>query len=74
VNLPKKDRREVLAELKTDDQLKTIPMVVLTTSQAEEGILKPYGLHAICQANPALLQQERVNLLSTALKFAASAP
>ncbi|SRR6266511_2322269 len=48
LNLPKKDGREVLAEVKADDQLKTIPVVVLTTSRAEDDILRAYGLHANC--------------------------
>jgi chemotaxis family two-component system response regulator Rcp1 len=48
LNLPKKDGREVLAEVKADDHLKTIPVVVLTTSRAEEDILRAYGLHANC--------------------------
>lgn len=47
-NLPKKDGREVLAEIKTDTHLKRIPVVVLTTSQAEEDILKAYNLSANC--------------------------
>lgn len=47
-NLPKKDGREVLAEVKTDENLKRIPVVVLTTSQAEEDILKAYNLAANC--------------------------
>jgi chemotaxis family two-component system response regulator Rcp1 len=48
LNLPKKDGREVLAEIKTDDDLKRIPVVVLTVSKAEEDILKSYNLHANC--------------------------
>jgi two-component system, chemotaxis family, response regulator Rcp1 len=48
LNLPKKDGREVLAEIKEDDNLKRIPVVVLTTSKAEEDILKSYNLHANC--------------------------
>ena len=48
LNLPKKDGREVLAEIKGDDSLKTIPVVVLTTSKAEEDVLKAYGLNANC--------------------------
>lgn len=48
LNLPKKDGREVLEEIKTDDQLKRIPVVVLTTSKAEEDVLKTYNLHANC--------------------------
>ncbi len=48
LNLPRKDGREVLAELKADDDLKTIPVVVLTTSTAEHDVLKSNGLHANC--------------------------
>ena len=48
LNLPKKNGREVLAEIKADDHLKRIPVVVLTTSQAEEDIAKSYNLHANC--------------------------
>jgi CheY-like chemotaxis protein len=48
LNLPKKDGREVLAEIKADPNLMRIPVVVLTTSDAEEDILKTYGLHANC--------------------------
>ncbi len=48
LNLPRKDGREVLAELKNDEQLKRIPVVILTTSQAEEDILRTYNLHANC--------------------------
>src|SRR3990172_1402314 len=46
VNLPKKDGREVLAEIKTDRDLRRIPVVVLTTSEAEEDILRAYNLYA----------------------------
>lgn len=48
LNLPKKDGREVLAEIKEDPNLKRIPIVVLTTSEAEQDILKAYNLHANC--------------------------
>jgi two-component system, chemotaxis family, response regulator Rcp1 len=48
LNLPRKDGREVLAEIKSDPDLKRIPVVVLTTSKAEEDILKSYNLHANC--------------------------
>ncbi|MEH1833358.1 MAG: response regulator [Nostoc sp.] len=47
-NLPRKDGREVLAEIKKDENLKRIPVVVLTTSQAQEDILKAYNLSANC--------------------------
>lgn len=48
LNLPKKDGREVLAEIKADVGLKRIPVVILTTSRAEEDILRSYNLHANC--------------------------
>lgn len=48
LNLPRKDGREVLAEVKGDAQLRRIPVVVLTTSQAEEDVLRAYDLHANC--------------------------
>lgn len=48
LNLPKKDGREVLAEIKDDSDLKNIPVVVLTTSSAEQDIFKAYDLHANC--------------------------
>ena len=48
LNLPKKDGRQVLAEIKADASLKRIPVVILTTSKAEEDILKSYDLHANC--------------------------
>lgn len=48
LNLPRKDGRQVLAEVKTDEVLKRIPVVVLTTSQAEQDITKSYELHANC--------------------------
>jgi chemotaxis family two-component system response regulator Rcp1 len=48
LNLPKKDGRDVLLKIKTDTSLKRIPVVVLTTSNAESDILKAYDLHANC--------------------------
>lgn len=48
LNLPKKNGREVLEELKNHETLKSIPVVVLTTSRAEEDILRSYELHANC--------------------------
>lgn len=48
LNLPKKDGREVLAEIKADEDLRRIPVVVLTISEAEEDILKSYNLYANC--------------------------
>ncbi len=46
LNLPRKDGREVLAEVKADPKLKRIPIVILTTSKADEDIIKTYNLHA----------------------------
>jgi len=48
LNLPRKDGREVLAEIKADPDLKAIPVVILTTSKAECDIVKTYDLHANC--------------------------
>jgi len=48
LSLPKKDGREVLAEIKADENLRRIPVVILTTSRAEEDILKAYDLNANC--------------------------
>lgn len=48
LNLPRKDGREVLAEIKADERLRKIPVVVLTTSAAEEDIERAYGSHANC--------------------------
>ena len=58
LNLPKKDGREVLAEIKADPNLRRIPVVVLTTSSAEEDILRIYDLHANCYiTKPVDLEQ-----------------
>jgi CheY-like chemotaxis protein len=48
LNLPKKDGREVLGEIKSDENLRRIPVVVLTISKSEEDVLKSYDLHANC--------------------------
>ena len=48
LNLPRKDGREVLAEVKADPDLRRIPVVILTTSRAEEDVLRAYNLHANC--------------------------
>ena len=51
LNLPRKDGREVLAEIKQDPELQRIPVVILTTSQAEQDIVASYNLHANCYLN-----------------------
>ena len=48
MNLPRKDGRQVLKEIKDDESLKLIPVVVLTTSKSEEDVLRAYQLHANC--------------------------
>lgn len=48
LNLPRKDGREVLAEIKADEYLKLIPVIILTTSDADQDILRSYKLHANC--------------------------
>ena len=58
LNLPKKDGREVLAEIKQDSDLKKIPIVILTTSKAEKDILMSYNHHANCYiTKPVDLEQ-----------------
>ena len=58
LNLPRKNGREVLAEIKNDDNLKSIPVVILTTSAAEQDIAKAYNLNANCYVTkPVDLQQ-----------------
>ena len=48
LNLPRKNGREVLAEIKNDEILKSLPVIILTMSKAEEDIIKSYNLHANC--------------------------
>lgn len=54
LNLPRVDGREVLAEVKADPALAVIPLVVLTTSAADEDVLRAYGLHANCYVTKPL--------------------
>jgi two-component system, chemotaxis family, response regulator Rcp1 len=58
LNLPRKDGREVLTEIKADPVLKTIPVVILTTSRAEQDVLRSYELQANCYiSKPVDLEQ-----------------
>lgn len=58
LNLPKKDGWELLAEIKSDDELKIIPVIILTTSTSDTDIIKSYDLHANCYiAKPVDLEQ-----------------
>lgn len=63
LNLPRKDGREVLAELKADEDLRRIPVVVLTTSQAEKDILTSYDLHANCYISKPVELNEFVRVV-----------
>ncbi len=54
LNLPKRDGRDLLREIKEDEELKRIPVVILTTSSAEEDILRSYSLHANCYVTKPL--------------------
>ena len=61
LNLPKKDGREVLEEIKADPQLKRLPVIVLTSSSAEEDILRSYDLHANAYVTKPVRLQEFVD-------------
>ena len=65
LNLPRKDGREVLAQVKDDNELKTIPIVVLTTSSAEIDILKSYSLHANCYITKPVDLEQFVKVVRT---------
>jgi CheY-like chemotaxis protein len=69
LNLPKKDGREVLAEIKADAMLKSIPVVILTTSQAEQDIVKSYNLHANCYINKPVDLEEFLTVLKSVEDF-----
>ena len=69
LNLPRKDGREFLAEIKKDEELKRIPVIVLTTSEAEEDISRSYRLKANCYiTKPAQLHQF-VNVIRSIEEF-----
>ena len=69
LNLPRKDGREVLAEIKADEKLKRIPVVVLTTSQAEEDILKVYNLNANCYISKPVDLDQFIKVVKTIEDF-----
>lgn len=69
LNLPKKDGREVLAEIKADEKLKRIPVVVLTTSHAEEDILKVYNLHANCYITKPINLDQFISVVKSIEEF-----
>lgn len=65
LNLPRKNGCDVLAEIKSDEKLKRIPVVVLTSSQAEEDILKAYGLHANCFVTKPTDLEQFINVIKS---------
>lgn len=69
LNLPMKDGREVLEEIKKDIELKKIPVVVLTTSQAEEDILKVYDLNANCYISKPVELNEFIDVVKSIEDF-----
>ena len=69
LNLPKKDGREVLAEIKDDPNLRRIPVVVLTTSEAEADVLKSYALHANCYITKPVDLEQFINVIATIEDF-----
>ena len=69
LNLPRKDGREVLAELKQDPALRTIPVVVLTTSDAEQDILRSYELHANCYITKPVDLEKFITVVSAIEDF-----
>lgn len=69
LNLPKKDGRQVLEEIKTDEQLKFIPVVVLTSSQAEKDILESYSLHANCYVTKPMGLNQFVEVIKSIEDF-----
>ena len=69
LNLPKKDGREVLAEIKADPNLKLIPIVVLTLSAGEEDLLKTYGLHANCYIEKPVDLRQFVKVMKSIENF-----
>lgn len=69
LNLPKMDGREVLAEIKSDEKLKRIPIVVLTTSSSEEDILRTYTLHANCYVTKPVDFDEFIKIVQSVHNF-----
>lgn len=69
LNLPKKDGREVLGEIKTDEDLRRIPVVVLTVSKADEDILKAYNLNANCYITKPIGLNQFIKVVKTIEEF-----
>jgi len=69
LNLPRMDGREVLAKIKSDPALRTIPVVILTTSKAEEDILRSYDLHANCYVTKPLDLEQFIHVVKSLEDF-----
>lgn len=69
LNMPKKDGRQTLKEIKQDESLKCIPVIILTTSDAEEDVAKSYGLHANCFIRKPLDLDQFMNVIKTIEDF-----
>jgi chemotaxis family two-component system response regulator Rcp1 len=69
LNLPKKDGREVLMEIKKDEELRRIPVVVLTTSRAEEDIIRTYDCHANCYITKPVDFEQFINVIKSIEDF-----
>lgn len=69
LNLPKKDGREVLAEIKSDPLLKRIPVVIITSSEAEQDVLRTYDLHVNCYVNKPVDLDQFVKVVQSVETF-----
>ena len=69
LNLPKKDGREVLVEIKKDEELRRIPVVILTTSRAEEDIIRTYDYHANCYITKPVDFDQFINVVKSIEDF-----
>ncbi len=69
LNLPRKDGREVLAEVKSDSELKNIPIVILTTSDAEQDILMTYEHHANCYITKPVNLEDFIHVIKSIEDF-----
>jgi two-component system response regulator len=69
LNLPRKDGREVLSEIKADSKFKCIPVVILTTSSAEEDVLKAYHLNANCYISKPVDLDQFIKVVKTIEDF-----
>jgi CheY-like chemotaxis protein len=69
LNLPKMDGRQVLSEIKQDENLRYIPVVILTTSKAEEDVLRSYHLHANCYVTKPVDLEKFITVVQSIDRF-----